>query len=137
MNGVKMALMSVLLTVGAIPARAQTKALKLIDIDHGVYTFTTGNLVVKARCDYTEKYDSSGSSKHLDGFCNLDDIVGSTFEQDAGNNRPLHTYFYLTTEALSLTRYVSCKEESDYCHEHVRYDKDTWFTIVSMKNLKP
>jgi hypothetical protein len=123
-----------------IPANAVAQgagpSLKFVSLEHEVYTFTRGEVVVKASCEYSTAYAPSGKKKEMEHFCPLNQLPGDSIAENGlyAKQEPGDRYS-LSNEFVSVTKYQYCTS-GERCVDKLRISQEVWFRIISMKKGK-
>ena len=125
------------LFVPGLVAQGDGPPLKFVELNHGVYTFKRGPVVVKASCDYTEAIAPNGHEKKMEHFCPLNQLPGDTIPEGGLYHKEGQGDTYaLTNEYVEVTSYVYCTD-GERCVDHLRISQQVWFRIISMKKEVP
>jgi S1-C subfamily serine protease len=136
----------------AAPSPPVTSPLKFMSFDKGVYTFVTGNLIIKATCGLFMGVEDDPNSTlpddattdqpgvcpiGLPGTVYLPFLFPGTFKVIGDATNPddyfaaAGTYFSLQTTAISLDTFAECSSGT-YCGSgHVYSTSSTMFYVIS------
>jgi hypothetical protein len=117
-------------------AQGDGPPLAFVELNHGVYTFTRGAVVVKASCDYSITYRLNGHEMKTEHFCPLNQLPGDTILEGGLLQKASEGDRYsLSNEYIAVMSYQYCTS-GEGCIDHLRISQEVWFHIISMKKGK-